>query len=727
MSTGNRTEMRRGTERMTASFSAFLQFGGQMVLVAAFLSSAALAQPGKTEGGVEPFQTIPASGFKPGNHTAKEAAAVEFTGVKSFQEIELHSAISEQLKGLAQSGPTPAMADDTAFFLALFYRKNGFPDVNVQWNITAEHKLALTVSEGRQTVISQIHFSGNRNISDAILQDYIVGATRERQQKKRKQLPYVESDIETGIERILALYKDNGFLDAVVEPAIVTFSGDKSCANLSVTIREGVQYHFGKIGIDSDLMFLNLQSKAADNELQIKLKTFTQKPYTPNTVTNIQREIVYYYRQHGYYDVKVEASSNPETAINGIVPADFKVVTGNVYHFGSIHETGLDHLNPGFLKKRFARLEGEIYNPVKLDETYVALMRTGLFKILRITPNPSASNEIDLDMDAVEAKSKDLGFLAGYDNLEGFLGGIQATERNLFGTGRSVSGSMEFAQRLLKGEVQYLDPWLLDSDYSLRLKLNALTQDFKGYSKIETGGRIELGRTISKNYSASIFLLPRNVRLNTISITPYSDVGPATYFVDSLGASLTVDERNSATNPDKGFIFTTTMDYAGSPLGSGIDFIRGTGRFSYYIPVTKSSVLALGARGGVICPLKESSSIPIDERFFNGGGRSVRSFSELELGPKDASGHPIGGDTFTTFNAEYDFPLFGDLGGAAFADAGSVGSKLSDGAGLMRYGIGAGLRYRLPIGPVRLDYGVNPSPRAGEDKGAFNFSFGFAF
>jgi outer membrane protein insertion porin family len=45
----------------------------------------------------------------------------------------------------------------------------------------------------------------------------------------------------------------------------------------------------------------------------------------------------------------------------------------------------------------------------------------------------------------------------------------------------------------------------------------------------------------------------------------------------------------------------------------------------------------------------------------------------------------------------------------------------------MRYAIGAGLRYKLPIGPIRLDYGINPDPRRNEDDGAFHFSFGFAF
>jgi len=145
------------------------------------------------------------------------------------------------------------------------------------------------------------------------------------------------------------------------------------------------------------------------------------------------------------------------------------------------------------------------------------------------------------------------------------------------------------------------------------------------------------------------------------------------------------------------------------------------------VPVTAKSSLAFGARAGLISPLS-SEQLPIDERFFNGGATTVRSFSELTLGPKDRVGYPIGGETFTVFNIEYTFPIWGDLYGALFVDAGNVVQEASNfGVESMRYGVGGGLRYNLPIGAVRLDYGLNPSPRPGEAQGAFHFAIGAAF
>jgi outer membrane protein assembly factor BamA len=180
--------------------------------------------------------------------------------------------------------------------------------------------------------------------------------------------------------------------------------------------------------------------------------------------------------------------------------------------------------------------------------------------------------------------------------------------------------------------------------------------------------------------------------------------------------------RDNPVNPTQGLVIATSFDVA--TIDGSQAFTRSTARVSYYQPIGKT-LLALGARGGYIAPNIEA--IPIDVRFFNGGSTTVRSFAERELGPKDRSGNPVGGELFTVFNAELMFPLAGGLQGAVFFDAGNVKNEFVEDSGDMRYAIGLGLRYKLPIGPLRLDYGVNPNPKDEEDFGAFHFSFGFAF
>lgn len=647
---------------------------------------------------------------------------LEFSGLHRFREGELRVSLADQIEEIEQSGLTDASADDAAFFLGLFYRRNGYSQADVTWVIAGRDRLRLAVSEGPSTTLGAVKFLGNNHISDSTLRDYLLGPTHERFPAGKRELPFVEADIRTGVERIAGFYRSEGFLDSVVESPVIVYSAGDTRASVTVTIKEGMRYWFGKLRFEGDLVFY------PQTELLKTLEPFSKKPYTRQQVTNMERAVVYFYRTRGYFDVKAEVHSDPAEAQDGVVPVVFTVQSGDVYRFDGVKVTGLDRLNPTFLPKRFGSLKGKFYNPEKIDTIFQDMMHTGLFKSLHITSKPLPTHEIELDMEVEEAKAKEVGFSLGYGTFEGGFVGLHLGDRDVFGTGRPLMASVEVSQRFLKGEISYSDPWFFDSAYSFREKLYALSEDWDGYSKFVTGLRTELSRKLSKHFEATAFVLTRDVQITNNGIDP-EELGPTNYLVNSLGAAFTLDFRDTrerSVNPGRGMVMNATFDYAADVLGSTLDFVRGTYRFSYYLPI-KKTLLAFGVRAGALCPLAGHEQIPIDERFFNGGSLSVRSFAERRLGPTDSHGFPIGGETFTTLNAEYVFPIYGDLDGAVFLDAGSVGQDVADGPGMMRYGIGAGLRYRLPIGPLRLDYGLNPSPRANEAPGALHLSFGFAF
>lgn len=650
---------------------------------------------------------------------ASDDVEITFNGASRFRESELRASIEDQIQAIRESGLTPAAADDAAFFLGIFYRKNGYSQADVKWGIASGNRLVLSISEGPPAVVQEAAFTGNPSIPSTTLRDYLLGATRERLSLLKQELPYTSADIETGVERIRGLYQSEGFLDSIIDQPAISFSPDKKRVLIKVTIHEGTQYRFGKLSFTGDLVFY------PQTELLAALAPFSNKPYTPTQVTNMQRKVIYFYRSRGYFDVKVDVESDPAKTQSGVVPASFNVESGNVYRFGGVNVTGLDRLHPGFLEKRFAKLRGRFYNPVKLDEVYGEVMCTGLFKSLKMTSKPLPGNEVELDMEVEEARAKEIGFSLGYGTFEGAIIGVQLGDRDLFGTGRPISSTFEFSTRLLKGELTYVDPWFLETPNSLKLRLYSLNQDWQGYAKLETGLRAELSRKLAKHLEAAIFWTTRQVQITDKGVDP-AELGAANYLVNSIGTAFTLDLREpNAVNPVKGFVVQTTGEFGADISGNSINFARGTFGASYYLPVRKT-LLAFGAHGGIISALN-GNEIPIDERFFNGGSRSVRSFAERELGPKDQFGNPIGGETFSTFNVEYIFPIWGDLQGALFTDAGSVGRTISDGFGELRYGIGAGLRYKLPVGPLRLDYGYNPSRKTDEATGAFHFSFGFAF
>jgi outer membrane protein insertion porin family len=677
---------------------------------------------------------------------AKQASIIEFRGAQAFKEKELRTALKEEITTIEDFGLSPARADDLAFFLEVFYRKHGYADVNVHYAIESQNRLRLDITEGPRFTLRTILFDGNVREPTDKLFEYAVGPTRERYSKLEKKLPFVATDMQEGANLVRRLYVAEGFLDVVVDPPRYTFHRQSSDVDVVVPIHEGRQYFFGNISFSGHTIY-----DAAT--LRGQMLDLLQRPYTDARIADIPRRLQAYFKARGYYDVKVVATGAPEEAVNGRVPVQITIAAGPVYHFDGVTVSGLSRLHPSYVIKRFNRLSGKTYSPDVLDERFRTLMRTGLFNVLQIKPVPVDGHLLRLDISAEEAKSKEFGFSIGYGTFEGGIFGVQYRDRDLFGYGRPVTTSVEVSQRSYKGEILYEDPFFFDTDFAFKARLAAFTFDFDGYSKFELGGRFELTRKITKYDEAGLIFAVRHVKITSDGIKS-EFLGTTDYLVNTLGLTNTLDMRESPYVTPRGFLVSNTLDLASNAFGSDIEFIRGTMRVGYYLPFGpkvltpgvvedqpgtplqrwfQQSLIAFGARAGIIHSLTvsgpaEATAIPIDERFFNGGADSVRSFGERDLGPHDNKGHPIGGEFFTVFNIEYNFPILGELQGAVFTDAGNL-LPTSEELGLndLRYAIGAGLRYKLPIGPIRLDYGVNPDPHPDEDFGAFHFSFGFAF
>jgi outer membrane protein assembly complex protein YaeT len=676
---------------------------------------------------------------------ALRSTAIDFRGATAFKEQELRTALKEQIATVDQYGLSPARADDVAFFLELFYRKHGYAWVNVHYSIEGG-QLRLDINEGPQYTLGEVRFSGNAHEPTDKLFDYVVGPTRERYSKLQKTLPFVATDVQEGVGLAQRFYVADGFLDAKLAAPEYRYRSDSPVVDVAVEISEGRQYFFGKISFAGNTVY--------DPEtLRGQIEDLLKQPYTDARVDDVPRRLQAYFKQRGYYDVKVEASGNPVAAVNGHVPVQISISAGPIYHFGDTTVTGLKRLRPSYVTRRFSSLEGKTYSPDAIDERFRTLMRSGLFNLLQIKPVAMDGDKLRLDIFAEEAKSKEVGFSVGYGSYVGPIFGASFRDRDLFGYGRPLTTSAEVNGRGYKGEILWEDPFFFDSDFAFKARLAAITFDYDGYSKFELGGRLELSRKITKQYEAGLALSIRHVEVTSADIKPIF-LGDTSYFANTIGFTQTLDLRKNPLVAPRGLIVNNTVDVATNALGSQIEFVRGTGRVSYYIPFSKESQapgvalaedptrsaferwwrqssLAFGARVGIIHVLGTESTpfdLPIDERFFNGGSTTVRSFAERDLGPHDHRGNPLGGEFFTVFNTEYTFPIYGELQGAIFFDAGNLLPSSEDvGLNDMRYAIGGGLRYKLPIGPIRLDYGVNPDPQKHEDNGAFHFSFGFAF
>ncbi len=195
--------------------------------------------------------------------------------------------------------------------------------------------------------------------------------------------------------------------------------------------------------------------------------------------------------------------------------------------------------------------------------------------------------------------------------------------------------------------------------------------------------------------------------------------------VGLLGMSFIQDRRDDPADAHRGMYNTIDLSLAAKPFGSQSGFGRILARNATYHRLTKTLTLARSTTFGTIDRYAGLADIPLAERFFSGGSSSQRAFPDNQAGPRDLeTGFPIGGNALFMNSVELRFPLIGDnIGGVLFNDMGNVYSSIGDISLRWRqrnlsdfdYGVqsfGFGIRYRTPVGPVRVDLSLSPnSPR----------------
>lgn len=358
---------------------------------------------------------------------------VVFSGEGVFRPQQLRDGIGRQILSIEEYGLDEPGAYDAAYFLEVFYRRQGYASVEVTSEITGPWELHLAITEGPLAHVGTITVEGNTGFDQATIRKYLLGPIRERFPRIRQdtQLPFVEADIFSGADLVRRLYAAEGYLDAMVEPPEITYNADATVADITVRITEGTQYRFGAIQLLGDLVFPR-------EELLKVISEQTQDVFTDGRLAAAQRALEDYFEKRGYFQVAVTASGNREAAKAGLVPVTIHIDSGEIFQFDGVTVAGTDGVKPSFIEQRLARLQGKTYNPKLIDKTFKELIQTGLFRNVRITPEAVGEGRVRLDVTVEEAKPKEFGVGLGYASF--FGGMVSATYRdlNFFRSGRSV-------------------------------------------------------------------------------------------------------------------------------------------------------------------------------------------------------------------------------------------------------------------------------------------------
>jgi outer membrane protein assembly complex protein YaeT len=644
-----------------------------------------------------------------------ENIRVRFVGNTLFSERKLREAISEQLTQIRAEGLSRPNADDAAYYTAVFYHQNGYASADVVWEIRQD-ELLLTLTEGKLVQLRSSGVSGNKGIPSATLLSLLSSVTAERLKLGEAHLPFVLDDLRMGANRIVEVYQNEGFLDAAAVGPEVSYSPDGTAADVLVSIEEGRRYRFGPLRLKGGLTY-------PEEELRAALSKLLALPYTPARQMAVQSALLQFYAERGHFEAAVDVEADPATAApDGATPLSVTVHPGPVFTFGDLDAQGLVRTRLSWLQSRFESLLGRNYHPDKLALKQSELMASGIFESLRVTPLPQPDHTLRLGVEATEAKARELGFSLGYGNYEGAMAGVRLADRNLFGRALPAGVELAFSQRAIALEATLADPWLFETRTEFVSRAFIRSRMELGYSKREAGVRGELSRRLLPPFQLAAFGQIRSTEVTSADI-PVELLGTTGYQTATLGLSAIWDKRDSALNPTTGWIGTFLGDT--NTLSTGATFTRTSGRFTWHHPLPGRVRFAASARFGF---LPQKSAVPIDERYFLGGPGTVRSFKQRELGIAPNQTYPAGGSAYSLVNAEADFPLWSRLRGALFFDAGSLspqgGTIPTDG---FRSAVGLGVRYALPVGPVRFDVGFNPDRTTSESWGAAHLSFGFAF
>lgn len=372
-------------------------------------------------------------------------------------------------------------------------------------------------------------------------------------------------------------------------------------------------------------------------------------------------------------------------------------------NFGPLTFTGHETVKDRYLEQLASWREGRCYRQEKVEDLRASLLETGLFvKADAILPDaPDENGLVPVEIVLQERAHRTLRAGASYYTDEGPGISLGWEHRNFFGAAEKLSASLNLSALKQSLDLDLLKPFFLRKDQSLSLNATLRRQDTDAFEEfgLDLGGNVI--RKFNKRLSGST-----GIGLTLTEITEDNNVQDesALYGLVSFPNSLTFDNRNDKLDPHRGWLLTAAVTPFIDVLGESDPFLKVQLGASTYLSFDEEDkyILALRAAYGSILGSGQFD-IPPTERFYAGGGGSVRGYGYQEVGPKDSDGEPLGGRSMVTGSAELRLKFTDTIGGVAFVDAGSVSEESFANMDALAVGAGVGLRYYTSFGPLRFD------------------------
>ncbi|MBU4376543.1 MAG: outer membrane protein assembly factor BamA [Candidatus Omnitrophica bacterium] len=662
---------------------------------------------------------------------------VFFKGNKAMPEAKLKTEISTKADDMLDL----SKLNRDLTVIRKLYESQGYQLANVDYTIQKDEELnratvTFNVNEKQRIRVKSITFAGNYSVKPEELSKLMV--------TKTEFLFFIQpgyfktEEFENDMETLRAYYQSMGYLDVGVEPEF-DYNADGTQMYITVKIDEGKKYVVGDIAITG-------AEKFPEFDIRNTLRMTPGKPYSELAMREDIVGIQQFYYDKGYMSCDITPDALLDAA-TGNINISYAITEGELIYVDKVRILGNTKTRDIVIRRELRAYPGEPFNGSQIRRSKERLYNLGYFEdVVFNTESGSAPDKKDLNVSVKETKTGEFSFGGGYSSIDRLIGFVQIEQRNFdllnfptfTGGGQNLNVRAELGMVRQNYVVSWTDPWILGFPYLFGFDFyrteHARTTDL-GYlfDEARTGGDFRLGKEFTEHLRADAMYKLELVDISNVHEDAAQDIKneDGKNWLSRLFGGIRYDTRDNVYVPTRGFLLGGSLENVGGFLGGDKNFLKyGADGEIYFNFFEKRIVLMFVTSLDLIQKYGDTSEVPIYERFYAGGATTIRGYKERYVTPRDsATNEPLGGNARFLATLEATFPVFEDLiKGALFADSGNVWKGFSDLDAKLRYSIGAGVRIKTPLGPVKLDYGWPLTENYGDAKrGRFYFSMAHGF
>ena len=578
--------------------------------------------------------------------------------------------------------------------------------------VAGQKGLALFSTESHSQQIRKLKFKGNQEFSNKDLEEAIsFSANKWLGQKIFGKEPsyYSEEAARMNIRELIHFYQSEGFLNVEIEEPIVKIKKRNSKVELTFVLKENEPITIDSVIFAGQDTLYHQQLKNLAYKGKRKLTALPGKRFRDELIWNDRDQITSFLVDRGYAYAETAPAIETDTAAKKAI-ITWNNDVGPLSYFGKISISGQERTPEKLIRGQLAFEEGDVYSRGKLNRSQQQVYQLGTFRIASMKAQLSREKRdtIPVTISITEAPATSTRLGVGFGREDRFRTFVNFQVLNFPGGARKLNlYAKHSALEPYRFEARLTQPAVFSPNSTLTLAPTVKKQKESGYELFSYSATLTLLQRITDELNSSFSLYYEKVNLDTTSIAQISEAGTLldNYSKGGVTAGVLYDNASPRFNPNNGFTVAFNAKSNSMIFPGRYPFIKYQVEAKNYQAMGDDLIFASRLKLGLIhTGARGNQLVPVEERFFAGGSRSVRGWARQQLGPKDASSIPIGGNSVVEASIEPRIKLFGPLSMVVFMDAGNVWQN-TEGFSLkqIRLAAGSGLRFETPIGPVGVD------------------------